>query len=69
MKYFIDQRYTCCDRCAHFRDSLIEGRKACNEHGCAFSPDKPIVDDTCEDFITVESYELKKEMYKKFRKK
>lgn len=47
MKYWYDQRYVCCETCHYFRDSIIDGRKACGEYGMAFSESKGIVDGVC----------------------
>lgn len=48
MKHYYDQRYSYCDTCHFFRESIIEGRYACGRYAMAFSPAKGIIDDNCE---------------------
>ena len=68
MKYWYDQRYKCCEACHHFRDSLIQGRKACGEYAMPFSEYKGIVDDVCEKYKTEQQWQeeqIRDEMLKK----
>lgn len=52
MEHYYDQRFGCCEACHHFRDSIIEGRKACGAYGMAFTEEKGIVDGACGMFKT-----------------
>ncbi len=62
MTHYYDQRYSCCERCHFFRDSIIGGRKACGEYAMAFDEGKGIADEKCGKFKTEAQWQAEKRM-------
>ncbi len=62
MKPYYDQRYSCCETCHHFRDSRIEGRKACGEYAMTFTEEKGIADEGCPKYKTEAQWQIEKRM-------